>query len=129
MVGKFLRDEQGGLLAEHSSPPSRARKSVGGRLTPGADVCRHVMGRIFETRKATMFARWNKMAKIFTRITKDITIAVKTGGKSNRGQFQSQPSAPRSFTCSGTAGHGAKPREAAVKALSSRRRDSKRTMA
>ncbi len=38
------------------------------------------MGRIFETRKATMFARWNKMAKIFTRITKDITIAVKTGG-------------------------------------------------
>ncbi|RYZ43424.1 MAG: hypothetical protein EOO71_03460 [Myxococcaceae bacterium] len=38
------------------------------------------MGRIFETRKATMFARWNKMAKIFTRITKDIVIAVKAGG-------------------------------------------------
>jgi YebC/PmpR family DNA-binding regulatory protein len=40
------------------------------------------MGRIFETRKATMFARWNKMAKLFTRITKDITIAVKAGGPS-----------------------------------------------
>jgi len=38
------------------------------------------MGRIFETRKATMFARWNKMAKLFTRISKDITIAVKSGG-------------------------------------------------
>jgi len=38
------------------------------------------MGRIFETRKATMMARWNKMAKTFTRISKDITIAVKAGG-------------------------------------------------
>ncbi len=40
------------------------------------------MGRIFETRKATMFARWNKMAKVFTRISKDIVIAVKSGGPS-----------------------------------------------
>ncbi|MFN0063817.1 MAG: YebC/PmpR family DNA-binding transcriptional regulator [Myxococcaceae bacterium] len=40
------------------------------------------MGRIFETRKATMFARWNKMAKLFTRISKDIAIAVKSGGAS-----------------------------------------------
>jgi transcriptional/translational regulatory protein YebC/TACO1 len=38
------------------------------------------MGRIFETRKATMFARWNKMSKAFTRISKDIVIAVKSGG-------------------------------------------------
>ncbi len=38
------------------------------------------MGRIFETRKATMFARWNKMAKVFTRISKDIAISVKAGG-------------------------------------------------
>lgn len=38
------------------------------------------MGRIFETRKATMFARWNKMAKLFTRLSKDIVIAVKSGG-------------------------------------------------
>src|SRR5688572_4669020 len=38
------------------------------------------MGRIFETRKHVMFARWNKMAKVFTRISKDIVIAVKSGG-------------------------------------------------
>lgn len=40
------------------------------------------MGRIFETRKATMFARWDKMAKAFTRVGKDIVIAVKAGGPS-----------------------------------------------
>jgi YebC/PmpR family DNA-binding regulatory protein len=40
------------------------------------------MGRIFETRKATMFKRWDKMAKLFTRIGKDIAIAVKAGGPS-----------------------------------------------
>lgn len=40
------------------------------------------MGRIFETRKATMFARWDKMAKAFTRIGKDIVIAVRAGGPS-----------------------------------------------
>ena len=38
------------------------------------------MGRIFETRKHTMFARWNKMSKAFTRITKDIVMAVKAAG-------------------------------------------------
>jgi YebC/PmpR family DNA-binding regulatory protein len=38
------------------------------------------MGRIFETRKATMFRRWDKMAKLFTRISKEIAIAVKAGG-------------------------------------------------
>ena len=38
------------------------------------------MGRIFEVRKSTMFARWDKMAKAFTRIGKEIAIAVKTGG-------------------------------------------------
>jgi YebC/PmpR family DNA-binding regulatory protein len=38
------------------------------------------MGRIFETRKATMFARWDRMAKQFARIGKDIAIAVKSGG-------------------------------------------------
>jgi YebC/PmpR family DNA-binding regulatory protein len=38
------------------------------------------MGRIFEVRKHTMFARWNRMAKQFARIGKDITIAVKSGG-------------------------------------------------
>ena len=40
------------------------------------------MGRIFETRKHTMFARWDRMAKAFTRIGKDINIAVKAGGPS-----------------------------------------------
>ncbi|MFN7942015.1 MAG: YebC/PmpR family DNA-binding transcriptional regulator [Thermoanaerobaculia bacterium] len=38
------------------------------------------MGRIFETRKHTMFARWDKMAKQFGRIGKEITMAVKGGG-------------------------------------------------
>ncbi|TAG11581.1 MAG: YebC/PmpR family DNA-binding transcriptional regulator [Sphingobacteriia bacterium] len=38
------------------------------------------MGRIFEVRKASMFARWDKMAKNFTRIGKEIVIAVKASG-------------------------------------------------
>ncbi|MEC5146916.1 YebC/PmpR family DNA-binding transcriptional regulator [Chitinophaga sp. 212800010-3] len=38
------------------------------------------MGRIFEVRKSTMFARWDKMAKAFSRIGKEIAIAVKAGG-------------------------------------------------
>ncbi len=38
------------------------------------------MGRIFEVRKATMFARWDRMAKQFTRIGKEIIIAVKAAG-------------------------------------------------
>jgi YebC/PmpR family DNA-binding regulatory protein len=38
------------------------------------------MGRIFETRKSSMFARWDKMAKAFTRIGKDLAIVVKAGG-------------------------------------------------
>jgi YebC/PmpR family DNA-binding regulatory protein len=38
------------------------------------------MGRIFEKRKHKMFARYDKMAKAFTRIGKEIAIAVKQGG-------------------------------------------------
>src|SRR5580765_857510 len=38
------------------------------------------MGRIFETRKHKIFARMDKMAKAFTKIGKDIAIAVKEGG-------------------------------------------------
>jgi len=38
------------------------------------------MGRIFEVRKHAMFARWNRMAKGFARIAKDINMAVKSGG-------------------------------------------------
>ena len=40
------------------------------------------MGRIFETRKATMFARWDKMAKAFTRVGREIAVAVRAGGPS-----------------------------------------------
>jgi YebC/PmpR family DNA-binding regulatory protein len=43
------------------------------------------MGRIFEVRKHTMFARWNRMAKQFAKIGKDITIAVKSGGPDPHG--------------------------------------------
>jgi YebC/PmpR family DNA-binding regulatory protein len=38
------------------------------------------MGRIFEKRKHKMFARYAKMAKIFTRIGKEIAMAAKSGG-------------------------------------------------
>lgn len=38
------------------------------------------MGRIFETRKHKMFARFAKMSKAFNRVRKDIEIAVKSGG-------------------------------------------------
>ena len=38
------------------------------------------MGRIFEVRKSTMFARYDRMAKQFTRIGKEIAIAVKAAG-------------------------------------------------
>ncbi|HHS96022.1 MAG TPA: YebC/PmpR family DNA-binding transcriptional regulator [Phaeodactylibacter sp.] len=38
------------------------------------------MGRAFEFRKARKFKRWAKMAKTFTRIGKDIVMAVKAGG-------------------------------------------------
>ncbi len=38
------------------------------------------MGRIFEVRKHTMFARWDRMAKQFARIGKEIVIAVRAGG-------------------------------------------------
>ncbi len=38
------------------------------------------MGRAFEYRKAAKFARWDKMAKQFTRAGREIVIAVKSGG-------------------------------------------------
>lgn len=46
------------------------------------------MGRIFETRKHTMFARWDRMAKAFTRIGKEIVIAVKAAGPDPAGNPQ-----------------------------------------
>lgn len=38
------------------------------------------MGRIFQTRKATIFARNDRVSKAFTRIGKEIAIAVRLGG-------------------------------------------------
>src|SRR5262245_42408148 len=38
------------------------------------------MGRVFEKRKHKMFARYEKMAKTFTRIGREIAIAVKQNG-------------------------------------------------
>src|SRR6187431_1700375 len=38
------------------------------------------MGRVFEKRKHKMFARYAKMSRAFTRIGKEIAIAVKMGG-------------------------------------------------
>lgn len=38
------------------------------------------MGRFFEARKATMFARYDRMAKAFSRCSREIVIAVKAGG-------------------------------------------------
>lgn len=38
------------------------------------------MGRAFEFRKARKFKRWDKMAKAFTRLGKEIAMAVKQGG-------------------------------------------------
>lgn len=38
------------------------------------------MGRAFEYRKATKMKRWGNMARVFTKLGKQITIAVKAGG-------------------------------------------------
>jgi transcriptional/translational regulatory protein YebC/TACO1 len=38
------------------------------------------MGRAFEFRKERKFKRWAGMAKTFTRIGREIALAVKTGG-------------------------------------------------
>ena len=38
------------------------------------------MGRAFEYRKARKFKRWGNMARVFTRLGKEITMAAKSGG-------------------------------------------------
>jgi YebC/PmpR family DNA-binding regulatory protein len=60
----------------------RHRRTMGccGWHAPCRSCTMQAMGRIFEVRKHTMFARWNRMAKQFARIAKDITMAVKAGG-------------------------------------------------
>tara|TARA_B100000989_G_C19528770_1_gene468426 strand:+ start:778 stop:1491 length:714 start_codon:yes stop_codon:yes gene_type:complete len=46
------------------------------------------MGRAFEFRKARKLKRWALMAKTFTRISKDISIAVKDGGPNIDSNFR-----------------------------------------
>jgi len=41
---------------------------------------KHTMGRAFEFRKARKFKRWDKMSKAFTRLGKEIVMAVKESG-------------------------------------------------
>lgn len=43
------------------------------------------MGRIFEKRKERMFARWAKNAKAFTKVGREIAIAVRIGGADPNG--------------------------------------------
>ena len=43
------------------------------------------MGRIYETRKYVMFARFARMSKAFNRIGRDINVAVKVGGPDPKG--------------------------------------------
>ena len=38
------------------------------------------MGRAFEYRKARKLKRWGNMARVFTKLGKEITIAAKAGG-------------------------------------------------
>jgi len=67
----------------HSRAPGRRRLHI--RIALVADGEAKLpnfasMGRIFEVRKHTMFARWDRMAKQFSRISKEIIVAVKAGG-------------------------------------------------
>lgn len=50
------------------------------KITIFAHLKTKFMGRAFEYRKASKLARWDKMAKTFSKIGKDIALAVKAGG-------------------------------------------------
>ena len=50
------------------------------RIALNLNSKKNIMGRAFEYRKATKFARWDKMAKEFTKASRQIVIAVKQGG-------------------------------------------------
>ncbi len=50
--------------------------------TAGGALGSAAMGRAFEKRKTTIFARADRNSKLYSRIGKDITIAVKAGGPS-----------------------------------------------
>ena len=43
-------------------------------------VHKNIMGRAFEYRKARKMKRWGNMARVFTKLGKEITIAVRDGG-------------------------------------------------
>ena len=43
------------------------------------------MGRAFEYRKQAKFARWDRMAKQFTKAGRHIALAVKQGGLAKQG--------------------------------------------
>ncbi len=68
--------ERGGPARVESRDDMRAAHGDGARHLPNFAP----MGRIFEVRKHTMFARWDRMAKQFSRISKEIIVAVKAGG-------------------------------------------------
>lgn len=61
-------------------PPGRGRSPVAAEFVGLHRIITNLMGRIFEKRKHKMFARYDRMAKSFTRIGKEIAIAVKAGG-------------------------------------------------
>ena len=46
------------------------------------------MGRAFEFRKGRKMKRWASMSKIFTRITKDVIMAVKEGGTNPESNYR-----------------------------------------
>ena len=43
-------------------------------------VHKNIMGRAFEYRKARKMKRWGNMARVFTKLGKEITIATREGG-------------------------------------------------
>src|SRR5262245_14679488 len=69
------------------------------------------MGRIFEKRKERMFARWAKTAKAFTKVGKEIAIAVKLGGPDPAGN-------PRLRMAMKTASSLNKPKDRIMNAIS-----------
>ena len=57
------------------------------------------MGRAFEFRKERKFKRWGHMAKIFTKLGKEITVAVKQGPMWSATRGSAPSSLKRGATC------------------------------
>ena len=55
-------------------------KNLTNKLGAELRLKRNPMGRAFEYRKATKLKRWGHMARTFTKLGKEIAIAVKAGG-------------------------------------------------